>query len=80
MVPAIAFGVAQVQETQSEAPACVRCGQSQQPVGNQLILAAALAGVSVARGADVKCLTGDALTDGVLLNGFVRHLTFARWP
>ena len=56
VVPGKAFDVAQVQETQPEAPGAVIVGQPQQPLGDLIVFNAAASHVAIASLADLKRL------------------------
>lgn len=57
VVPFEAFDVAQIQETQPEAPVALVIRQPYQPIGNHIVFGIKLGLVSVAGLADAECLT-----------------------
>src|SRR5690606_30360812 len=80
VVPSEPFDVAQVQKAQTESPTPMVVGESQQPVGNLVVLGLVLGHVPVARLADVECLTGQTHRDTSLLHRVLGHLATTRWP
>ena len=70
MVPAVAFGIAQIQKAQAKAPTFVCRGQPYEPVSDEFVLAAALADVVIAGGTDIERLADEPLAKAIDLFGF----------
>jgi hypothetical protein len=80
MVPAEALHVAQVQETQPEAPSYDDCQSAAQANGNLLILRIALPLIAVARLAHAKCLAWKPDRYSPTCYCVPAHLATGRWP
>src|SRR5690606_17330578 len=80
VVPAKASHVAQVQKAQAKAPVAMVVRQTQQPVGDLLVLGIRLGDIPVARLADLERLAGQPNRHPSVLHGSLGHLAAARWP
>ena len=80
MVPRVALHVAQIDETQTKAPALVRLAELQQPVINQRVLAIKRRLVAIADLSDAIHLTGQIDTDAMFGHALSGHLPALRCP
>src|SRR5690606_7632302 len=80
VVPAEAFKVTQVQKAQTESPAPMVIGYSQQPVSNLVVFGVVLGHVSVTRLANLEGITGQTHRDTSLMHRMLGHLATTRRP
>ena len=80
MIPPNALHIPQVQQAQAEPPVTVRGGESDEPVGDDVVVRGARRGITRARFAHRKRAAG--MLDAGVLGGGVRlgHLAALRWP
>src|SRR5690606_29890771 len=80
VVPAKAPDIAQVKKAQPKAPVAMVVRQTQQPVGDLLVLGIRLGNVPIAGLAYPKCRACQANRNAAFLHGALGHLAAARWP
>lgn len=80
VVPRMAFDVAQMQETQAEAPGLAGVGQPDQQIGDLLVLVLQLRAVAITGLADPEGPADQRNADPVSRHRFLGHLAALRWP